>query len=483
MRRVLSKPSSVSQLASRRFIATGKAKLARAMGILLRSHPFHGHVASGWRARPESPDRRELAVGTMGVCWSCGGVQLIWNPEFVNTITDLELAGVLLHEVHHVVMRHPFLFPDRGSPDFDAYAALVAEEVTVNEFVSLPLPGDPFQLEQFTAKHPSLKPFESTRERYRKLYDAGRARRDHEERQQFQKTVEEQLEKLLSGEGTGHLASHLAGTIPGKPTDSHAGWGSFKDGGAAAALAVAVATAQAMKLHGHTLPPGLQKLLESLHAGGAPGTVPGGMLESLAGTARARLHWQSILRQLLAVDHDREQTYLRPPRRFPDLVGVLPGSRRVPLKLRILAAIDTSGSMSATTLDEIAAELRVMARSYDVAVVEFDAAIQRRYRLGDAHAHNPNSGISGSDNAARVAGDPLSAMQGRGGTSFYPVFQRDTLAWAADGGDLSGVVVFTDGFGPAPEKPPQEQVIWVLMGSDVQQPARWGRVVRATSTS
>jgi predicted metal-dependent peptidase len=474
MRRVLSKPQSpprsVSQLACSRLIAIGKTKLARAMGILLRSHPFHGHIASGWRARPESPDQRELSVGTMGVCWACGGVQLIWNPEFVNKISDLELAGVLLHEVHHVVMRHPFLFPDRQSPDFDAYAALVAEEVTVNEFVSLPLPGDPFRLEQFTAKHPSLKPFESTRERYRKLYDADRARRDHEERQKLQKTVEEQLEKLLAGEGPGNRASGLAGRL----SDSHDGWGSFKDGGAAAGLAVAVATAQALERHGHTLSPDLQKLLRSLHAGGAPGTVPGGMLESLAGTARARLSWQTILRQLLAVDHDREQTYLRPPRRFPDLVGVLPGSRRVPTKLRLLAAIDTSGSMSAATLDEIAAEMRVMSRSYEVAVVEFDAAIQRRYRLGDA---------ASSHDSANPGGDPLSAMQGRGGTSFHPVFHRDTLAWAADGGDLSGVVVFTDGFGPAPEKPPQEQVIWVLMGSAVQQPAQWGRVVRAKSPS
>jgi predicted metal-dependent peptidase len=478
MPRVLPTPQSVSQPASSRLVATGKTKLARAMGILLRSHPFHGHIASGWRARPESPDRRELSVGTMGVCWACGGVQLIWNPEFVDKISDLELAGVLLHEVHHVVMRHPFLFPDRRSPEFDAYAALVAEEVTVNEFVSLPLPGDPFRLEQFTAKHPSLKPFESTRERYRKLYDAARARRDHEERQKFQKTVEEQLEKLLSGEGPGNLAGSPAGSLAGRPTDSHAGWDSFKDGGAAAALAVAVATAQAMKLHGHTLSPGFQKLLRSLHAGSAPGTVPGGMLESLAGTARARLQWQSILRQLLAVDHDREQTYLRPPRRFPDLVGVLPGSRRVPTKLRLLAAIDTSGSMSAATLDEIAAELRVMARYYEVAVVEFDAAIQRRYRLGDAASRD-----LGSHDSISPGGDPLSAMQGRGGTSFYPVFHRDTLAWAADGGDLSGVVVFTDGFGPAPEKPPQEQVIWVLMGSDVRQPARWGRVVRAKSPS
>ena len=438
-----------------RLVAMGKTKLARAMGVLLRSHPFHGHIAAGWRARPESPDRRELAVGTMGVCWACGGVQLIWNPEFVNKISELELAGVLLHEVHHVVMRHPFIFPDRTSPDFDAYAALVSEEMSVNEFVTLPLPGDPIRLEQFADKHPSLGPYESTRERYRKLYDPARARHDHEEREKLAKTVEEQLEKILGEQGLGGLC------------DSHAGWGSFKDGGAAAALAIAVATAQALERHGHTLSPGFQKLLQSVHAGSAPGTLPGGVLEALAGTARARLPWQKILRRLLAVDHDREPTFLRPPRRFPDMVGVLPGSRRVPMRYKLFAAIDTSGSMSADTLDEIAAELRVMARSYDVAVVEFDAAIQRRYRLG-------GQVVGGG-------GDPLSEMQGRGGTSFHPVFEPETLAWAADGGELSGILIFTDGHGAAPDQPPHEPVFWVLMGDGVRRPAEWGRLINGSS--
>ena len=204
------------------------------------------------------------------------------------------------------------------------------------------------------------------------------------------------------------------------------------------------------------------------------------MLETLAGTARARLSWQSILRRLLAVGHDAEPTYQRPPRRFPDLVGVLPGSRRVPTRLKILAAIDTSGSMSSATLDEIAAELRVMARAYDVSVVEFDAEIQRRYRLAGG------SGVSGGSGPAGGTGssaDPLRQMQGRGGTNFHPMFERDTLAWAADGGELSGVVVFTDGFGPAPDRGPREQVIWVLMGNGVRQPAPWGAVVRADTSA
>jgi predicted metal-dependent peptidase len=128
------------------------------------------------------------------------------------------------------------------------------------------------------------------------------------------------------------------------------------------------------------------------------------------------------------VGHETEPKYLRPPRRFPDMVGVLPGNRRVPTKLKILAAVDTSGSMAATTLDEIAAELRVMARSYDVAVVEFDMVIQRRYRLGDCagpyHQGQPAGAGEQTGGAGEqpISGDPLTTMRGRGGTSFLPVF-------------------------------------------------------------
>lgn len=48
--------------------ATGRVKLTRGMDALLHTHPFHGHVAAGWRARPDP------TVGTMGVVWACGGV-------------------------------------------------------------------------------------------------------------------------------------------------------------------------------------------------------------------------------------------------------------------------------------------------------------------------------------------------------------------------------------------------------------------------
>ena len=410
----MSPTTSWSRRPADRGIAVAKIKLTRAMGILVRTHPFHGHVASGWRARPDA------AVQTMGVYWACGGIQLIWSPDFVNGISEMEVAGIQQN-------------PKCG-----------------------------------------LQPFESTRERYRKLYDAARARQHHADREKLKQTIQQQLDEMLGGR-----------------TDSHAGWGTFKEGGATAQLAVSVATAQALAHHGHSLSDELKNMIQL--ANKLAGTTAGGTLESLARTARARLSWPRILRRLLATDHESEATFLRPPRRFPTMVGVLPGSRRIEKKLRILAAIDTSGSMSAATLDEIAAELRVMAGSYDVSVVEFDCEIQRRYRLQASERRG-----SGSGDRTAVGNDPLAAMQGRGGTSFFPVFETGTLEWAADGGELSGIVLFTDGFGPAPDRPPREPVIWVLMGGfhvtmcgpgagvanvigGVRRPARWGTVINAAA--
>jgi hypothetical protein len=71
---------------------------------------------------------------TLALCWQAG-----WTSW----------SGVLLHEVHHVVFGHVVADPD----DFpDRWARIVAEEVTVNEFVTEPLPVTP------VAARPVLRP-------------------------------------------------------------------------------------------------------------------------------------------------------------------------------------------------------------------------------------------------------------------------------------------------------------------------------------
>lgn len=133
-----------------------EGKIRTAMVRLAGGYPFHAGVLE--RMRIEA--RRE--VGTMAVTASGDDVLLLHAPDFVLGVTADQLAGVLLHEVHHVLLGHILADP----ADYpDEWARTVAEEVTVNEFVGLPLPGEPITL----ARVRGLPPLESTAERYVRL--------------------------------------------------------------------------------------------------------------------------------------------------------------------------------------------------------------------------------------------------------------------------------------------------------------------------
>jgi predicted metal-dependent peptidase len=143
-------------------------------------------------------------------------------------------------------------------------------------------------------------------------------------------------------------------------------------------------------------------------------------------------------------------TFTRPARRFPDLVGVVPGRQRRADRPKVLAVIDSSASITAALLAQVNAELARLARHFAVTVVECDAAVQRAYRYR-----------------------PVTAVCGRGGTDLRPPLERDFLRRHRP--DL--VVYFTDGCGPAPRRPPGPPVVWCLTPNG-RPPAPWGRVIR-----
>jgi predicted metal-dependent peptidase len=115
-----------------------------------------------------------------------------------------------------------------------------------------------------------------------------------------------------------------------------------------------------------------------------------------------------------------------------------------------MAVIDTSGSMSAKLLSAVGGELARLARWYEVLIVECDERVRRVY-----------------------AYRPLERVQGRGGTDLRPPLERAFLREHRP--DL--VLVFTDGFGPAPERPPGIPVVWCVLPGGVR-PARWGRQIQ-----
>ncbi len=492
---------------------------------LAGKYPFHARVLERFRPRADP------AVGTMGVGMSGDQLELVFAPGFVANVSADELGGVLLHEVMHVVLGHvtadPAGFPDR-------VARTIAEEVTVNEFVREPLPGRPVVLAMF----PNLPASESTAVRYRRL--AGRVPKKWQARLaalpgsgnpsssagrsasgSARPATEPPRDRRASegdddGGGGGGERPPMSSSDGGAgPPGGIAACGSPADtsprgtAGAEAGRQLAVQTGSGAgqrdgrgprssslgpggKAGGQVLPPVLpcppQPGLVDSH-GGWPSTpdqretfragladlitdvaadtpVPDEIAESLRacgvvpgqgkyvvrGEAAGELDWRTLLRRYVGRELRVEARYGRPPRRFPDLAGIVPGRGRAEGEVSVVAVVDTSASMTAPMLEVIAGELRHLGRHYPVHVVECDCLVRRSYRF---------RGL-------------LEEVEGRGGTDFRPPLERPFLRRLRP--KPAVVVVFTDGDGPAPDRPPAVPVIWCLTPGG-RPPGGWGRVV------
>jgi predicted metal-dependent peptidase len=332
------------------------------------------------------------------------------------------LRGLLLHEVHHVVLGHlghP-RFADAAEPELMDLAL----EMSANEHIEEPLP-DPIVWQHYARF--GIKAGQSTLERYQRL-----------------------------------LASRPRFPAP-RPVDDHRGLTRGPPGGVEATRRV---VAEAITCVPGQFGPGGRELgKEASGSGGGerPGWLagknPGRLLEELTGVAgppELFLDWRTALQMFVARSRAPVHTYARPSRRFTGQVGSVPGrtySPRVIARPRLLVALDTSQSMTQTELAEVGRQLVLVAERAALTVVECDVEILREYPFAGA----------------------LGQVAGRGGTDLRPVFDPAFLGARRP----DGVIYFTDGLGPFPERPPAVPVLWVLTKpGDFACP--WGQ--RATFT-
>lgn len=431
---------------------------------VLLKYPFHARLLARWEKHPSTE------TTTMAVTVRDGCVQLLFCSGTVINWTLDELAAVLVHEVNHVLFGHLFMDPIEF-PDADAL--VTAQEISANEWVLDELPGRPILLEHF----PYLPPNESTRDRYTKLATAstkrspspagGNATRiregdaDHSEGSPTNRDSSNALDGevseddgVVSPRGEAGDARSLGASGPSEPIDDHALWEEARACAPArtAVAATAIEARAAVSVEEWArIDDNVKDAIErTMQLALGQGRLPGGVLAGV-GEGKSGVDWRNELRRLVGQARAREATFSWPSRRQPHLVGIVPGWRERPGRPRLMAVIDTSGSVTDELIADISAELNAMLSIAEITVVECDAVIHRTYLLEGT----------------------IKEVVGRGGTNLQPPFEPGFLRKHTP----DAIVYFTDGDGPAPKRAPPKPVLWCLVPGG-RRPSSWGRVVQ-----
>lgn len=319
---------------------------------VVAKYPFHTAVIARMEVLVDP------TVETLGVSMEGSRLLLHVNEPWVEAHAETFL-GLLLHEVHHVVLGH---LVDERLRAVDAPELMdVCLECAANEHIEEPLPN-PIRWQSF--ERFGFRAGQSSLERYALL------------RQRFE---DEPSARRLP--------------LPA-PSDSHGGIRSPVDRGSIALQ--------------RDLLEELADLAEQLGPD-SPATIagwkPGELLRAFfAAKDGPTIDWRAALRRLVTTHMRTVSSYRRPSRRFPERVGEVPGRQRqrhAGDPPHLVVCLDTSASMSDDDLADAARELTRLAPLARITIVEFDAVVHAVYSY-------------------KRGG--LERLTGGGGTDFRPLF-------------------------------------------------------------
>jgi predicted metal-dependent peptidase len=186
------------------------------------------------------------------------------------------------------------------------------------------------------------------------------------------------------------------------------------------------------------------------------GKLPGSLLREINLLVGSEIDWHDEISNFIGdVGRRVRRNPLRQSRRGQSLEEIIPA--RAPGVDPIVVMLDTSSSIDKPELSKAVAEIAALADSIGahVRVIIIDSKIQY-------------------DVEVRGASDLIGKLQGGGGSSLIPAFEkleRDLFC--------GSVIAFTDGLIDAPQTQPSRiaEVVWVI-GKNNNPPCSWGRVIR-----
>jgi predicted metal-dependent peptidase len=424
---------------------------------------FFGHLVGKTRAVVAEPWHK---VATAAV--SPDGY-VYYNPDFVDTLTDAELAGLTIHET-----MHPALLCWRRQGPRKAVISITHEAHECSKCDGKPAPaGFPpcDHKERFTlwnlahdlSFNPDIQELADKCRAKGKIKLPKCAAIDPAYKGWSAVRIYDDLEKKIKkgdndgGGGAGSLVGKY-GEGGGIGDDLRPDLSQSKEGKAAAAgdkasqqkiqnqwrVSVIAAAIAHERKHGR-------------------GHLPGGISKLVAELTESKVSWVEVLSQWVGENGNKQDfTYRRPRRRFDPNVLFLPSVQKYGVD-DVLILWDTSGSMNGRERDILS----------EVQAICEDLGLSLRIICCDTQVHSDVRDV-------KTAIDMIGKIKGGGGSDFTPAF--DLLEDEC----YEGVVVaFTDGHIGVPQtKPPLiKDVLWCIepkgkgFGDVDPTQGRWGQVL------
>ena len=179
------------------------------------------------------------------------------------------------------------------------------------------------------------------------------------------------------------------------------------------------------------------------------GDISGNLAGQILAANKPKVNWKKEVRYFInkLVLTGRKNTRMRPNRRY---AYQNPGTKR-DYTSNLLVAFDTSGSVSDDQLTYFLNELNGMITHVKTDLIQFDTQVYGKPKPFDKKQKRVD-------------------IVGRGGTCFEPVIQM------ADELKYDGLIIFTDGYAPFPDKP-KTRVLWAVCDRDSQVQFPYGKKV------
>jgi predicted metal-dependent peptidase len=349
------------------------------------------------------------------------GRSIFFNPEFLKILPRAQQDGLLLHEILHAALLHPLRLRERDGKLWNIAADIVVNGMIIRQGgFELPLDG----LRDETLEHLSVE------EVYELLQATGANRFPLAHLDLLPATTGDVLKCATPGANSAPAARWISSPKDNSRETLTAHW----------QQALQQATAAATGSTAGKLAVGIDRDLESIF--------------------NPQLDWRSYLWRYLVQTPTDFQGF---DRRFLGrglYLEALQGE-----SVRVYIAVDTSGSVGASTLGLFLSEVRGIVGSYP----NIDCDL---YYV-DSEAYGPHP---------LTCDASLPIPQGGGGSSFVAFFDRVAADW--DGYTHAVCIYLTDGYGEFPATTPPLPTLWVVTpgGLDLAQ-FPFGEAVRSIESN